>query len=196
MFKSIENSKELWKPVKGFESVYQISNHGRLKSFKSDKKGRILSNVNKKGGYLSVVLKNGSCKKYTRIHRLVAEHFIKNPLNKKEVNHKDLNKQNNHYKNLEWVTPKENMKHAIKNNSNITKGIINYNKYIKPRKIIQLNKNLEFINVFNNAKEANEKTSVCARNILQVANKTEYKQGKTRKQAGGFVWVFEADYEN
>ena len=42
------------------------------------------------------------------IHRLVAEYFIHNPFNKKYVNHKDCNRSNNHYTNLEWVTAKEN----------------------------------------------------------------------------------------
>jgi hypothetical protein len=114
--------KEIWKNVKGFESYYQISNFGRVKSLKRKwrRKTRIMkSSIQKDTGYKSIQLfKNGGSKFY-RIHRLVALHFISNPENKPEVNHIDCNKLNNCYNNLEWVTPKENMKHALLN------GIIN-----------------------------------------------------------------------
>lgn len=67
---------------------------------------------NKAAVYLSVNLKG----KTYRIHRLVAIHFIDNPQNKPQVNHKDCNKRNNHYSNLEWSTRNENMQHAFDNN--------------------------------------------------------------------------------
>ena len=181
---------EVWKNVIGFEEIYQISSFGNLKSFKKNKDGIILKQTNKKGGYFSVVLIFNNKIKYTRIHRLVAESFILNPENKKHVNHIDGNKQNNNVSNLEWNTPKENTNHAISLNPNIIKGIRNYNQNIRPKKIIQKDLNETIIDVFNNAKEASDKTGVCQRNILQVANKTEYKPSIFRKQAGGFKWSF------
>ncbi len=182
--------KEKWKPVKGFDGVYKISNKGRLKSFKQNKNGYILSVKNKKDNYLSYILKYKNKVRSTRIHRLVAEAFIPNPENKPQINHIDSNKHNNCVKNLEWVTPKENVRHAIKNNPDIIRGIVNYNKYERPNTVQQYSLNGKLLNEYINAKEAERQTGVCGRNILQVANQKEYKPGKTRKQAGGFIWKF------
>lgn len=191
------NEIEIWKDIKGFEGIYQISNMGRLKSFKNHSEGFILSNKNSKNDYFSVVLTNNLLKKkrYARIHRLVAEAFIPNPDpdNKTQINHIDSNKQNNCVDNLEWVTPKENMVHALRHNSNIVKGINNYNKFIKPKTIQQYSLEGKFIKEFCNAVEASKYTGVCSRNILQVASKEEYRQGLMRRQAGGYVWKFKEE---
>jgi len=181
---------EIWKDIKEFEGIYQISNKGRLKSFKGDTNGRVLSNKNSKGGYLSVILRYGDKRRYTRIHRLVAEAFIPNPLSKPQVNHKDGNKQNNRVQNLEWVTAKENVRHAVKHNPNIIKNMNKYNQLIRPRIIQQYTLEGKFVAYYWNAKEASDATGVCQRNILQVANKDEFSPGRTRKQAGGFIWKF------
>ncbi len=185
----MKKSVEIWKPVKGFEGIYEISNFGRLKSFKTDKNGFILQQTNKKNGYFSVVLKSRFLTKHTRIHRLVAEAFIDNPENKKEVNHIDLNKQNNHFKNLEWVTPKENIKHAMENGVNFCAKMIESN-IAKSKRILQKSLDGVEIAVYKNSKIASEQTGVCRRNILQVAGKSEYKKGMVRSQAGGFKWEF------
>ena len=106
---------ESWKWIRGYEGIYKISNYGRIKSFPRNgtiKKVKILRPGFNKFGYLIITLsKNDKCK-YFRIHRLVAEAFIQNPENKPEVNHKDGNKFNNYYENLEWTTSTENQKHA------------------------------------------------------------------------------------
>ena len=65
------------------------------------------------GKYLFVILQKNGHKKHFKVHRLVASHFVKNPNNNPIVNHIDGNKENNHYKNLEWVTYKENSLHAV-----------------------------------------------------------------------------------
>lgn len=67
-------------------------------------------------GYQRVGLYIGNYKSKTiKVHRLVAETFIENPSNKKDVNHIDGNKSNNNISNLEWCTRSENIKHAFKN---------------------------------------------------------------------------------
>ncbi len=129
---------EIYKDIKNYEGLYQISNFGKVKSLtrvvgKNKHKtvgktitihGRIKKpSKTTKGNYITywvVLSKNGKHKKFY-IHRLVAEHFIKNKYNKKEVNHKDSNPQNNNANNLEWVSHDENMKHAMRKNR-IAKG--------------------------------------------------------------------------
>lgn len=115
---------ENWETIKNYEGLYEISNHGRVRSLdrfvngrytnKAFAKGRILI-PNKNGtGYLAVSLCFNGNQKNTHVHRLIATYFIPNPYNLPQVNHKDGNKQNNNLDNLEWVTHKENIRHAVR----------------------------------------------------------------------------------
>jgi len=184
--------EEIWKDIEGWEGVYQVSSKGRLKSFKSDVNGYILSNINKKGGYFSVVLTDSihKRKRYVRMHVLVAEAFIGKRIKGMQIHHKDGNKQNNIVSNLEYIHPADHYKETLVNNPQIVTGIVNYNKYKKPNKIQQFSTDGIFIAEYCNAAEASYATGVCHRNILQVANKEQYRPGLTRKQAGGYVWRF------
>ena len=99
----------IMKDIKGYEGLYQIDENGNVYSFY---KNRFLKPAPTSWGYLTVELfKNGKGKTH-KIHRMVAEAFIPNIDNKPLINHKDGNKQNNHFKNLEWCTYSENLKHA------------------------------------------------------------------------------------
>lgn len=96
----------------GFENRYAISNKGRIFS---KKRNKFLSDGRnrKTNQYVTASLfKEDGIKIKVRIHNLVATHFIPNPKNKSEVNHKDFDKRNNCVSNLEWVTRKENQNHA------------------------------------------------------------------------------------
>ena len=111
--------KEIWKPVEGYEDLYEVSNYGRVKSISfrnrmaTFSREKMLSPL-KIRGYLRVSLCKNGKHKYFSIHRLVAEHFILNLENKPCVNHKDGDKHNNCVNNLEWCTYSENEQHSHK----------------------------------------------------------------------------------
>ncbi len=75
--------------------------------------GKVLKQGMHHNGYKKIATKYHGKPKTYLVHRLVAEAFIDNPDNKPHVNHIDGNKMNNHKSNLEWVTPSENMRHAV-----------------------------------------------------------------------------------
>lgn len=100
------------KDLKGFEEYYSITEDGRIFSKRSQ---RFLKASLKENGYVYIELNIEGDVYYKRVHRLVAETYIPNPDNKLMVNHKDGNKSNNHFTNLEWVSGSENNIHAIEN---------------------------------------------------------------------------------
>lgn len=185
---------EIWKPVPGFEGLYEVSNLGRLKSYKQDPRGKILNLTNAKGDYLRVVLQGiGKQRKSTSVHRLVAEAFIPNESGLPEVNHKDGNRQNNKAENLEWCTTAENIRHAINMHPIQLAAMHRYNTEIRPHPIIQLTKDGKIVNRFRNGADASRETGICHRNILQAAHGTDNGRGFKRKTAGGYVWRFEEE---
>lgn len=109
---------EIWKPICGYEDRYEVSDRGRVRSLNYHRTGEIkeLKTRVDRYGYLCISLPmEGNRRKHFTIHRLVAIAFIPNPDNKPEVNHKDGNKKNNYPSNLEWVSMKENQRHAWNN---------------------------------------------------------------------------------
>ena len=97
--------QEVWKDVKGYEGLYQVSNLGRVKTT-STNYIKTLSKSNRE--YLRVQLHKNGVSKHISVHRLVATAFLDNPNKLKEVNHKDENKTNNNASNLEWCTRTHN----------------------------------------------------------------------------------------
>lgn len=167
---------ELWKPIKDYEDYYQISSFGRVKSMhKNPFKILILS---LRAEYLGIQLsKNGKSKTFS-VHRLVALSFFKNDDNTKIVNHIDGNKLNNHILNLEWITYKENRKHAEKNKLFIPK-CIKVSQYSKDKKTL--------IQTFASIKEAMEVTGISDAKICMVC------KGK-RNHTGGYFWKYSDFY--
>ena len=99
---------EQWKPVPGYEGLYEVSDQGRVKG----PKGLVKPKIGKNGYARTELWKKGE-RWRPSIHRLVAQTFIENSANKPQVNHLDGNKLNNAVSNLQWCTAQENMLHAV-----------------------------------------------------------------------------------
>lgn len=102
---------EIWKDIKGYEGLYQVSSLGGIKRLVSEKcrKERFLAiTKDKKKGYCRVMLSKKNCTKRFLLHRLLAEHFIPNKENKLCVDHINGVRDDNRIENLRWCTHKEN----------------------------------------------------------------------------------------
>lgn len=107
----MENKIEIWKDIPEYEGIYQISNLGRVKSLKFNRE-RILK-FNPCNDYKTVALTKKSNQKRFYTHRLIAIAFIPNPDNKPDINHINGIRYDNRIENLEWITHKGNINHAI-----------------------------------------------------------------------------------
>lgn len=119
-------NNEVWKQIDNLP--YEVSSLGKIRNLK----GKVLKTYIQNSGYEQIKLNYQGLHIHKSIHRLVAETFIANPLNKLYVNHIDGNKLNNTVNNLEWCTNSENILHARKT------GLNSYNKptlglKLKPR---------------------------------------------------------------
>jgi hypothetical protein len=148
--------KEIWKDIKGYEGLYQVSNLGRVKSLArrvnsmSDKgrfvRERILKQVVTEAGYARVCLCKENIEKTVSVHRLVAIMFLKNPENKPEVNHKDGVKLNNYIDNLEWCTNSENGKHAYRIGlKKPSRGVLSGSNKLSEQNVIDIRTTLSHI---------------------------------------------------
>ena len=172
--------KEIWKDIQDYEGLYKVSNLGRIKSLPRNgtiNQDRILKQTKDNNGYLIVGLHKNNTVKKTSVHRIVAKAFIKNVENYDVINHKDGNKQNNRVDNLEWCTQKYNVKEAIRLGLQVP-----HNK----KKVLQFNKNEEFIKEYESICEAERITKIYQANISRCCM-------KQRKTAGGFVWRYKEE---
>lgn len=114
--------EENWKPIVGYAGRYEVSNHGRVRTygkykakFDSNDDPSYIKPHDSGFGYLQIRLTRKGKTSSPKLHRLVAEYFLnKNDIFKTEVNHISGDKSDNHHSNLEWVTPSQNVHHAIK----------------------------------------------------------------------------------
>ena len=170
--------KEVWKPIKGYEGIYDVSSLGRVRAYprigSQTSNIRIMKLQTDKDGYRRIGLKKYGVTKRCSVHRLVAEAFIPNPDNKPQVNHKSGVKDQNNVENLEWVTQSENTIHSFR--------VLGQ----KPNKTnCRKVKCVETAQIFLSAAEASRVLGIGASEIRKVAMK------KPRyKTAGGFHWEY------
>jgi len=178
-------NQEEWKDIPNSNGIYQISSYGRVRNAQT---GRILKLNNNYGIYQVITLKINGKKTLFKIHRLVGQAFIPNPLNKEEVNHIDGNKYNNTVSNLEWNDRKENMLHA--HNTGLQ---INFRKTIecakqKNQKAILQIKDGKVIARYEGVREVTRKLGYSEGNIAACA------RGKF-KTMYGYEWKYEKKEE-
>ena len=179
----MNNKIERWEYVNGYVGRYSVSNFGRIKTLKY--KGRNVEKILKEDisntGYKRVRLYSSFSSKNYSVHRLVANAFLCNPLENKQVNHKDGNKTNNTIENLEWCTASENIKHAIDT------GLLKVrfgDKHHGCKKICMKDKlTLNTINIFPSVVNAHLKTGLNKSAIQNAAR-------GLNKTCGGYVWEY------
>lgn len=176
--------KEIWKPVKHYESYYEVSNKGNIRSIERIvvlpthqylKRQKIIKQFKDRRGYFHVKLYNGfgECKSLTT-HRIVALTFIDNPEGLIEVNHIDHNKHNNHVDNLEWITRSDNIKHSyIHRDPKTYKGSGNKNAKLTEEQVKNIRK--EYKNNKITYKELAYKNNVGVTLIGYIVNNKVWK---------------------
>jgi hypothetical protein len=129
--------KNFWEPILNYEKFYLANQNGQIKGII---KNKVLKGSFGSTGYKHIVLSKNGKYKTKDVHRIVAETFIPNPFNLKYVNHIDGNKANNSVNNLEWVTARENTKHATLLGLKKDSGSNSKNSKLKERDIYEIRK--------------------------------------------------------
>ena len=176
--------KEIWKDIKDYEGLYQVSNLSRVRSlerwemlkngYSRYRKGRILKTHIDKYGYERVMLYKDGKQKLKQVHRLVAEAFLPNPDNLPQVNHKDENPLNNVVSNLEWCNSKYNINFGTRNERVAE-------KLSKP--VLQYTLDGEFVREWDSAIQAEREGGFNNRHIISVC------KGK-RPHHKGYIWKY------
>lgn len=182
---------EIWKPVAGYEGLYEVSNLGRVKSLdriidaksktgtpcKRKIEGRILKNGKDGHGYPHINLMKDGVKKNAAIHRLVAEAFLPKVEGKEYVNHINSDYTNNCVDNLEWCTSSENNIHGWKYGNHIS---------VNRTPISMFTLDGKHMKDFESVAEAHRQTGICENNIRSCL---KHKRGQV--MAGGYKWQYQ-----
>jgi predicted DNA-binding protein YlxM (UPF0122 family) len=127
--------------IKNYGGLYQVSNHGRIRSFKQYTEGRLLVQIPDRYGYMYLTLNDSNhVQKAFKVHRLVAGAFIPNPDKLPQVNHINGVKTDNRVENLEWCTLSNNVKHALRIGLDSQKGERNRNSKLSNDDVIEIYK--------------------------------------------------------
>jgi hypothetical protein len=193
---------EVWKDIKGYDKLYQVSNDGKvcaLERLKNCNKGyrkinyHIMTPNIFGTKYERVGLTNSNgIRKYYLVHRLVAQAFIPNPNNYPIINHIDGNKLNNNVSNLEWCTYSHNLKHAysigLKEFTKEHKEKLKLSQYKRFKKVFQYDLQNNFIKEYESIKEASDIFKINPSNIVSCCKGNKY------KSVGGYIWKYANAY--
>jgi hypothetical protein len=158
--------REIWRDIKEYEGLYQVSTYGNIRSLNRYKKSSYNSKSKLQGivrkpvlykdtGYLSIILSNGVTRKQILVHRIVASTFLFNKENKKCVNHINGIRNDNNVENLEWATHFENYEHSAQ--------ILGTN--VKSKPVSQYDLQGNFIQNFRSISEIEKKLGYSKANI-------------------------------
>lgn len=174
---------EIWKDIKGFEGLYQVSNYGQIKSLKWNHSNTIkLLTLTNNQGYMRTYLFKDKIKYSKYVHDLVAEAFIPNPNHYTEVNHIDENKENNFYLNLEWCNKKYNSNYGNRN-----KLISQNSAMLRP--ILQYDLGDNFIKEYPCIISAVKELGIRSSGISNCC-------AGRYSQSGGYKWKYKEEKEN
>lgn len=194
---------EVWKPVKGFEGLYEVSNLGRIMALPKivtrrgksyNIKSKIMKPQQSGNGYLKICLHDNGRTSFLFVHRIVAQAFIPNPENKPCIDHINTIRDDNRVENLRWCTFKENRNNPItcKKTSDSLKGIdrVNVNKRMQLRdkqnaskRVYQYDLNGNYIKSFGSVMEAARELGVKTKCISTECSSSHY--------AYGYLWYYE-----
>lgn len=177
--------EEIWKDIKGWEGWYEVSNLGRVRSWKKGRFGRreypiVLKPSKTTKGYLKVSFSKNNEMKTFVVHRLVAETFKPNPNNYPEVNHINEDKTDNRAENLEWCDRNYNVHYGTGILRNINKHI---NNPKRSKRVLQFNREGILVGEYPSTSEAHRQTGFNQGHIAECC------RGE-RHYHKGFVWRF------
>lgn len=168
------STEETWKPIQGFENSYLVSNLGNIWSLRRNKALRVRKSTR---GYGLVNLSSRGHMTTHRVHRLVATHFLPNPLNLPEVNHLNENKLDNRVENLEWCDRFRNVNYGDRTTKQKSKVSI---------PVVQFSPSGTQIAVFPSGIQAARELKISSSGISACC------RGK-RKTLGGYKWKYEQE---
>lgn len=165
---------EVWKAIKGYEGLYEVSNLGQIRSLKRNTARNRILKPHDTGRYFQICLCKDGKQTHRLIHRIVAETFIENPNNLPEVNHKDENKHNNVAENLEWISRIENLTYGTR---------LERIGIAKSKAVQAFNEEGVMIAEYKSIKEATENNGLASINISRCCR-------GIYKRSGGYIWQF------
>lgn len=187
----MEDKKEEWKPLRGYDCPYAVSNKGRIKTLEHVTldtigrnqyfKERFLQPVLNGSGYLVISLRKNKHKYTVYCHRLVAELFVEKHNNNNIIDHIDGNKTNNNANNLRWVTNSENILNPNTYSDFKNKCLITQQRYTKP--VFKLDNNFKVIAKYDSVEIA-AKEHNCTPPLIRKCYKNKHYTAK------GFHWSY------